>query len=628
MKKRIWLSMVLLLSFTLNAQQITININASQNKTKVSPYIYGRNNSDAGNADFYKEAGLRMARLNQGNNATKYNWRKKISSHPDWYNNVYARDWDATSQYYAANCSDMQIMWAFQLLGRVASNTENNFNDWNYNNSQWWQGTSQNLAGGGTPNEANPSGGALKEGDVSLYTEEWSSDETVELLNHWFGEQELGLNKEQFQYWNMDNEPDIWSGTHDDVMSNGQLPASEFMDKYIEVAKKAKAIYPGIKICGPVTTNEWQWYKWGDQNITINGKYYCWLEYFIKRCADEETQSGVRVLDVVDLHSYPYASSDEEALQFHRIYFDSDYVYPGANGVKTINGGWDTSQDKEYIFKRINDWLDTYFGENHGIKLGISEWGPSTYSSNAASVAYASLLGTFANEGVEYFTPWHWEIGMWETLHLFSRYSQEYSVSSISSNEDAVSAYTTVNNDSDAMTVIIVNRDVNSAKTVAVNLSNFTLNDGDYKTLQLAHLPSRETFVSHSSNALESGSIKVSANSFSISVPSLSTTAILLSSEGSLGVDGLMAVDKKLSVYPNPASAELFMEIPSENVQVAQLFINDQLGHQVLSKTETIDGSHKIKLDVQTLSNGVYILSVKCNEFFLSQKIVIKNRNR
>jgi hypothetical protein len=37
------------------------------------------------------------------------------------------------------------------------------------------------------------------------------------------------------------------------------------MDRYIELAKKAKAMYPAIKLCGPVATSEWQWYKWSDE---------------------------------------------------------------------------------------------------------------------------------------------------------------------------------------------------------------------------------------------------------------------------------------------------------------------------------------------------------------------------
>jgi hypothetical protein len=489
MKKK-FIFLAVLCSYTINAvfaQNGIITINATQGKRTVSPYIYGANNWFDKTTQFYEDAGLAIARTNGGNNATKYNWRKKISSHPDWYNNVYGDDWNKVSQNVATNLPNLQLMWAFQLIGRVASNTPNNFNDWAYNQSTYWSGVNQNLVGGGTPNTTGVnSGKAAVEGNFNLYTQEWPTDSTVGILNHFFQPKPLGLglDKKQFVYWNMDNEVDCWNGTHDDVMPT-QISASAFMDNYIATAKKARALFPGIKLCGPVATSEWQWFKWGSESININGKYYSWLEYFIKRCADEEKASGVRVLDVLDLHNYASANNDTAALQLHRMYYDQTYNYPGAKGIYTINGGWDTSIKSEYIFKRINDWLTTYFGSNHGITCGVSEWWAATTqaNANATAVVYASHLGTFANNGVELFTPWSWYPGMWETLHLFSRYAKEYSVSSISSIENTVSAYTTINEKSDSMTVIVVNRDMSSPRSVTVNLSNFLVVDGNYNTL-------------------------------------------------------------------------------------------------------------------------------------------------
>src|SRR5206468_11963450 len=116
-------------------QYVPISIDATGSKRLISPYIYGRNQSFDQPAQFYKDAGLRFSRMNGGNNATGYNWRKKITVHPDWYNNVYSEDWDANAQNIAANYPGMQGMFAFQLMGRVASNTNNNFNDWAYNQS-------------------------------------------------------------------------------------------------------------------------------------------------------------------------------------------------------------------------------------------------------------------------------------------------------------------------------------------------------------------------------------------------------------------------------------------------------------------------------------------------------------
>jgi len=618
-----------MVSVAVIAQDAVVTVNAASGKRAVSPYLYGRNNSfansfgtasSASDIAMFKEAGLRFARENGGNNATKYNWRRKISSHPDWYNNVYDRDWDALSKSIVANVPSMQVMWAFQLIGKTASNKNNNFNDWAYNKSQWWSGCAQNLAGGGTVNTAGGSV-ATKNGDPTLYTMDWPADSTVAILDHWFGTKGIGLNSGNFVYWSMDNEPEIWNGTHDDVMPT--LPvASAFMDKYFAVAKKARALYPGIKLCGPVCANEWQWYKWGSETLKINGTYYCWLEYFLKRVADEQKATGIRLLDVVDIHWYPGESAASDILQLHRIFYDKAYVYPGANGIKTITGGWDTSQTKEYIFQRISDWIVKYFGENSGITIGLSESGISTTDANVNSVVYASMLGTFANNGVEYFTPWTWNVGMWETLHLFSRYAKNYSVSSVSTLENTVSAYTTVTARVDSMTVVLVNRNQSSSRSVKVNISDFQITDGSYQTLQLASLPSTETFKSHSSNALKQGSVNVVGNVFTVTLPALSTTAVLLKSVTS-GIEDPVSGTEQLRLYPNPAT-DILHVVPEGALRGNyNITIYNESGKTIKTMNGLFDGTNAVKLDISSIASGLYFLKIGNERFTKTSKFTI-----
>ena len=611
------------------SQDVVVKVNTAIGKKPVSPYIYGRNNSfsnsfgtttSVSDIALYKEAGLRLARENGGNNATKYNWRKKISSHPDWYNNVYDHDWDNMSGFILSNVPDMQVMWAFQLIGKVASNKNNNFNDWSYNSSQWWSGCSQNLAGGGIP---NASGGSMAtvNGNPALYTMDWPADSTTEVLNHWFGIKGIALNSSNFRYWNMDNEPEIWSGTHDDIMPT-QLAASAFMDKYFAVAKKARALYPGIKLCGPVTANEWQWYKWASETLNINGKYYSWLEYFIKRVADEQKATGIKLLDVLDIHWYPGESADADVLQLHRIFYDKTYDYPGANGLKSINGGWDKTQTREYIFQRINDWLTLYFGANHGITIGLSESGINSVNANTNSVLYASMLGTFANNGVELFTPWTWNTGMWETLHLFSRYAKNQSVMSTSSLENTVSGYTTVTNNADSMTVMLVNRDLSSTYKVTVNLSGFSVANGTYNTLQLAALPTGETFVSHTSNALKKNTIAVSGNSFSIVLPAVSTTAVILKADAT-DVENPKDFSEEITLYPNPVNKNLNIVIGSHSPCLTDISIFSQDGKLISLSRYMNDGSTPVKINTEKLDIGMYFLSIKNTDLSGTKKFYI-----
>ncbi len=541
MKKKV-ISIVILLSisaiigYPLLAQTVTIQVDALAGRKSISPYIFGKNNclSDASTDplsaaewQFLRDAGVKMFRENGGNNATKYNWRLKISSHPDWYNNVYKHDWDFAAKSMQDNIPGASGMWAFQLIGKAAANTNNNFNDWGYNQSQWWSGVNQNLAGGGTINTGGGSK-ALKEGNPDLYLMNWTADSTVGILDRWFGNKGLGLNKTTLRYWNMDNEPEIWYGTHDDVMPT-QLSAEDFMQRYFAVAKKAREKFSEIKLVGPVPCNEWQWYNWNDNVISAGGKNYTWLEFFIKRIAEEQVSSGVRLLDVLDIHFYPGTTNSSDIVQLHRVFFDKTYNYPDANGVKNIGGSWDNSVTKEYIFERCRAWLEQYIGPNHGVTFSVSEIGIEGDNPNVTALWYASTLGTFANESVEFFTPWTWKTGMWETLHLFSRYGKGTRVQSTSSLENYISAYSSISADLDSLTVILVNRSLDQTKTTSVNLSNFTVSDGAYNTLTISNLPGNETFKSHTSNALKTGTATVSNDSFSISLPPLSITAVLLS---------------------------------------------------------------------------------------------------
>jgi len=538
--KNIAVSLLLLFAHSaLFAQNVQVTVDPQSNRRPVSPFIYGRNNSvsddpsnptSAATWQFYKDAGLNFYRENGGNNLSKYNWRLKLSSHPDWYNNVYKHDWDFAAASLQQNIPSAQGMWGFQLLGQAARTTANNFNDWAYNQSQYWSGLGQDLAGGGV---VNPSGGsqALVNGDTSLYLEHWNEDSTTGILNHWFGSGGVGLDPTRVRYWNMDNEVEIWDGTHDDVMPV-QLDAESFMQRFFAVAKKARVLYPGIKLSGPVSPNEWQWFAWkGGQVVGTDGVRYPWLQFFIKRLAEEQQRTGIRLLDVIDLHFYPGSSNTADILQYHRVFFDSTYQYPEANGVHLVNGGWDNSIQVEDIFGRCQKWLDQYMGPGNGVTCAISETSVNLNNNpNAQAVWYASTLGEFMKHGVEYFSPWGWEKGMWETLHLYSRYNKTNSIDALSDDENNVSAYATANNANDSVTVVLVNRSLTLGKTVTVRLANFKLPNQPVQLLTLSNLPTAtETFISHTNNALQSSTITpASDTTLQLTLPPLSISSLQL----------------------------------------------------------------------------------------------------
>ena len=561
---------------------IEVRVDSKAGIQKISPYIFGKNISglnDAETSDPAKiaaedstikrmnEIGFRFFRANNGNNATRYNWRKKLTVHPDWYNNVYAHDWDITAKTIQDKLPGANAMYAFQLSGYAASSADYNFNDWDfYQTNGSWAKSTLDLAGGGVASADGQT--ALKTGDYSLYNEEWPADSTVAILNHW--KDDVKLDMKRFEYWSMDNEMEIWSGTHSDLPLT--VTQQFLVERYLDVAKKAKKAWKDIKLTGPVAANEWQWCGVDSDPNAAEERNYCWLEYFIKKVAEAQKASGVKLLDVLDIHWYPTEKTYEDRINWHRVFFDMTYVYPGANGIKKVNGGWDNSIVKEFIFKRLNDWMNAYFGKNHGIGLGLTETDLTTDDAMLTALIYASFLGTFMDNGVELFTPWSWGDGMDEVAHLFIRYGHEFRVASTSSNDSLVSAYSSVTESQDSMTIILVNRSEKMSQTVNLYVENFEALP-QAQTLTLSDL-SGETFVSHTENALRHGTAVASDAKFSLELPAKSITALLLINQNPTSipkktlrsvkkksgtpryVNGKIAKEKATGSYPTPTFAK------------------------------------------------------------------------
>ena len=608
------------ISATAASAAIDINVDTDKGVKKISPYLYGRNidkvsdtktESDSAETDFISkvlESGIHMMRANNGNNATRYNWRRKMTVHPDWFNNVYDHDWNITAKKVLDKMPGVDAMYAFQLTGYAASSTDYNFPDWNwYQAHNKWATSTLDLAGGG---EVSDDGETLiKAGDASLYNMEWPADSTVAIIPHW--KDELKFDMSRFKYWSMDNEMEIWRGTHSDL----DLPVTgDFLvERYIDVAKKARTVWGDIKLTGPVVANEWQWchiaaVDGDNKRPSIDGKEYCWLEFFIKKVAEAQKSSGKRLLDVFDIHWYPGEKDYESRVNWHRVLFDTTYYYMGGNGVRCASGTCDWSDKekgyKSYIFKRINDWLEKYFGKDHGITLGITETDLNDSDPMVTALVYASFLGTMQDNGVEIFTPWTWGDGMYETVHLFSRYGHPNRVQSTSSNDSLVSAYSSISNKGDSLTVIFVNRSQNATQDINLALNGFEATDGSVETLTLSGITG-ETFVSHTNNALKKGTAQVASKKVSMTLPAKSITAVLLTTNNPKVVDAIATT----AVRPNYSLTLQGREILVSGIQLNSRYALANALGQVVSRG-TWNGNSGAILKLKVPSAGRYILQI------------------
>ncbi len=516
-------ALLALLLTTPGYPEVQVTIDAAKGRKWISPFIYGKQVASRANEhrggklnediQFIKDSGLRLTRESWGNNCTKYNWKKRLTSAPNWFNNVYEDDWDSAAKWVQENFTGLYGMFAFQCLGWVAKTKEHNFDDWN--EDRHGKRRNKNLAGNGDPEK---------------YLQKIDAKYTVDILDHFFGPGGLGLDKKRFPIWHLDNEPNGWRGTHNDV-EDGSMTAEECVQKYLAVAREVKTRHPDIQLMGPGFMEEWHWWTW--KHEWVDGLPWC--EYFIKRFGEESRKFGSNLIDIINYHTYVsqarHKVSDAGLLQEHRIFYDPEYDFPRANGCKQYPGGnWNENQTVEMIFARTEKWIDEYFGKDSGVGIGVTECGYGDRDDPMVlALWYASLLGTFSDHGVKVLTVWSWRDQYWEVLHLFARYAGQIRVESSSSDEEMVSAYSSMDKTSRKMTVILVNRNKKRTEGLKLSFKNWAPRNGQHQSLLLEKLPKGMTFKSHTRNALKKGRVLADNGQVTVELPPYSITAILLS---------------------------------------------------------------------------------------------------
>ena len=303
-------------------------------------------------------------------------------------------------------------------------------------------------------------------------------------------------------------------------------------------------------------------------------------------------------------------------LQSHRTYFDREYDNPEANGLYTLNGGWDTNIKKEYILGRCDDWMKKYIGEDHGVTFSVSEYNISSkFEPITHAIAYISHVGELMKNNGEFFTPWGWNVGMWEAIHLMARYSKEYYVPSESSDVNMVESYVTVNKNNTEATLLIVNRSTKDDADVEVAVSGMEIADGNVKTLSLSNLPASETFVSHTENALVEGDATISNGVVKTSLPAKSIKAVLLRSVNA-GVEPVIAKGDAI-VYPTVSDGQFFAK-SADGIQSVDIIGADG------THNESVVGNGNDFIAFDIAKKGAYIIRINGKENTTVAKVVVK----
>lgn len=284
------------------------------------------------------------------------------------------------------------------------------------------------------------------------------------------------------KYYNLDNEPTIWFSDHRDIHPKGST-IDEARELSIMTAEMIKDQDPTAKVVG---FNEWGWpglfYSGADQVACCADQAahggWDYYPYLLDQFRQHDLVKGKRYLDLLSIHWYPQGGE----------FWPPDDVTPAMQKLRnrSTRSLWDPNytdeswiNDKVYLIPRLKQWVNDFYP---GTPIGVTEynWGAEGHINGAT--AQADVLGILGREGVDAAARWESPPAGSPVYNAMKIYRNadgqgtglgETSVSCSAPSPDNLSAFAALRASDGALTVMVVNKDLNGTTPVTVTLGNF-----------------------------------------------------------------------------------------------------------------------------------------------------------
>jgi mannan endo-1,4-beta-mannosidase len=515
---------------------VTYNINTSANKTPISKYVYG---SNWGSGTDY------TIRRSGGNRLTAYNWENNWSNAgADWY---YEND-----QYMSSSTIPGKAITDFhdQALSQgQASIVTLQMAD--YVSAPIWRQI--NLDTEAAPSiYFYPVVFAKEAPFCSPPDNPNTSDDVVymdEFVNFLVWKYGPAGSPNGVKFYNLDNEPDIWSdgnkgATHPEVHP-AKPTCLEIRNKGSALSYIIKNVDPNAQILGPVSYGfaGYLHFQGAPDWETVKGTRPWFISYYLDEMRIASNGCGRRLLDALDVHWYPEAQDDagnritnnistnamyNARMQAPRTLWDTGYISPNEtypNGEVSWINKWYFAQYLPLI-PRLKDDIKNYYPDTN---LAITEYayGPDGTSQHwSTGIATADVLGIFGKYGVYIATYWGSGNYVDAAIKMYRNYDGNHStfgdmnvMASISNKVDS-SIYASVFSDNACeLHLIAINKNIDNAITGTFNI-----------TSQQKFTSGRVwRFNNSSANISETTAINnITGNSFTYTIPATTVCHIVL----------------------------------------------------------------------------------------------------
>jgi len=490
---------------------ITVNIDALANRHQISPFVYGGNLSDTSSV---ADSGTSLVRWG-GNASSTYNWQlHTYNADNDYYFEDFNTGGNGAESDSVQFLTDVQTAGSHPLttmatLGWVAQSAENGSNGhWSFPVSTYGAQCAVDQyntdAGDGlqtdckTPVTTSPvtnayyplldsSSQPCPTGDC-VYREPWA-----QALATAFGSSTCTIPYSTItscHFYDMDNEVDIWGGTHRDVHPNGS-GYDELANMFESEGTALKTWDPAAVRFGPVSCC-WYFY-WAPANGTDRASHggVDFLPWWLNQINWMDRINGARTLDVFDIHAYAEANTSglttaqlqAASASVYRDYWDPTYVSTAGD----INQIYTTTVEPSYTIPfRIPRMKALVNAIYPGTPLSFTEWSAAFYTESDFSTALgdAEAYGIFGREGLSFATRWGGPTSTnpnYQALKLYTNYDGAHhgfgtvSVSDLNTgNPNLFSSYAALNSIGTQMTIMVLNEDPANTANVTFNLAGFS----------------------------------------------------------------------------------------------------------------------------------------------------------
>ncbi len=511
---------------------VNLSVDSLASDHRISPYIYGL--SFAPSPEYMRRAGFTVNRWG-GNAVSAFNWKLNATNRAaDWY--FLNSGMTAPETYISDNAAGGALtQWTLPCLPWVAKDTTSYcFSVAKYGAQQAVNPYNSDAGNGKTtsgarilndftdalvPNKPSPAAG---DNATTIYQDEFlrSMDE------------KLGGFTRKVPFIAMDNEVDIWDGTHAEAMHD-KMSYDSIVSNFTSFASMTRQEIPDAQIFGPVSTG-WYYY-WnsakGGERASHDGLGF--LPWFLKQVKAFDDSFGKRTLDVLDLHFYPEACTtsngdatiDAWRMRATRELWDPSYTAEGSIGKDSFWAAGEPDQYKPKLIPRMKGLISTYYP---GTKLAFTEW---TYGDGlSGALADADALGIFGKYGVYYSTIWSTpatnEPG-YQTYCLYrnpddsGRAFGSLYLPASSPNLDSVSIFASLDSKGDCLNVILINKNKGNSRRCTVQLPSVTL-AGTPEAFRF------DEFYTDRVVTLPSDAVSVSSGSMTVVLPPFAAIRVII----------------------------------------------------------------------------------------------------